>query len=100
MNTKNLSNRRFCLVPSTWLLSSALALALGSVACGAAPDPQGGEPVESTPGTADQQDDSDAGPVARVSANESDPGGPLVAPGPRPAGRGVKADPAPGPGAR
>ena len=75
MNTRNLSNGRFFLAPSTstWLLSSAFALALASVACGAAPDPQSGEAVESTPATAEPSDDSDAGPAVQGATEEPDP---------------------------
>ncbi len=76
MNTKNILHGRFSPVPSTWLL--AFALAASVCACGAAPDPQGGESVESTTASADQQEseDSGAGPAEPASGSVA-PGGPI-----------------------
>jgi hypothetical protein len=73
MNTKNIIHGRFSLVSSTWLL--ALALGASVTACGAAPDGQGGEFLESTAASADQRD-SDAGPAEPASGSVA-PAGPL-----------------------
>ncbi len=84
MKTRNSFNGRFTLV-LTGLVS---LLALTCAACGAAPDPQGEERVETAPASA-VDDGSDAGPAAQDLGTQ-DPTAP-VAPGPvRSAPQGVE----------